>query len=154
MRTLLMGKRHGKDNWQIISGPESTTTDQIVIRDDINKQHPVNDTWSQVELWMEYPLKGRLKFVTSSQHSENKVSQKKSDEDAVNSRALAEERESDKAYYLKEASNKKHADEVAEINKRNDAHRAVFPVSKKAEKIIAEAASESDETPESARQIN
>jgi hypothetical protein len=139
MKTILIGRKHGKEDWQLIAGPNTTTSDQLIVRDEIAKTIPVNDTWAEVWLLSaEEHVKGRLKFLTATQFKDNAAAAAKADADLANSRAEAEARENKQREEAAEKSRRTHEAEVAGLNKQHDAHRAaISPMSKAAERIIA-----------------
>ena len=138
-KTILYGRKHGKENYELIAGPNVTTTDQIVLRDDLNKNHPVNDTWAEVHLIHAEgaEVKGRLKFLTSKQAEESSAARQKADVSLDNSRAEAEAREKKRRDEAVAAAKKKHDDEVAKLNESHDKSREqISPTSPRAKKII------------------
>jgi len=138
-KTILYGRKHGKENYEIIAGPNVTTSDQIVLREDINKNHPVNDTWAEIHLIHAEgaEVKGRLKFLTARQAEDSNAAKKKADVSLDNSRAEAEAREKKRRDTEADAAKKKHDDEVARLNESHDKSREqISPTSPRAKKII------------------
>lgn len=117
MRTTLLGKKHGSDEWLLIAGPNVTTTDQIAIRAKIMETHPVNDVWECVELWEEEPLKHKLKFKTKEQTDSEAADLARSDEEIKNSRKEAEERQAARERESEAAAANAHEKEVEKLNK-------------------------------------
>ena len=121
MKSALIGRKHGSEEWQLIAGPNISTSDQIDIRAEIAKDHPVNNVWEEVVQWGENPIKGKLKFVNKEQSEAAEASQKLADAALESSRHEAEERQAafDKAE--KDKAAKEHADQVEKINKQHAA---------------------------------
>lgn len=142
MRSFLIGLKHGKEAWQFIAGPEVSTADQLVLREQLMKGHPVNDTWSNIEIHQENHIKGRLKFVTTEQAADGVAKAKQSDLDISNTRTEAEKRERDRSEAATADAAKAHAAEIAKINQViADAQKSSFPKpSDRVSKIVAQAA--------------
>ena len=126
MKSILFGRRHGRDAVEIILGPEATTSEQIEVRQAMFESAPVNADWAEVLMWGENDLKGRLKFLTKEQQEEQQATLKKADVEISNTRAEAEKRQADRDKKEKTDAQKRHEEEVAKLNKQHDAHRAVF----------------------------
>ena len=131
MKSALIGRKHGSSEWSLIAGPDISTTDQIAIRLEIAKDHPVNNVWEEVIHWGENPIKGKLKFINEEQSKAADAAQKKADAELDSSRHEAEERQArfDKANA--DAKAKAHADEVAKLNKQHaESVAALEPIAK------------------------
>ena len=138
MKSVLLGRKHGSEEWTLIAGPDISTSDQIHIRAKIMESHPVNEVWQEVIMWNENVAKGRLRFITKAESESAAAAQKKADAELESARAEAENRQAkfDKAkadiaadQHAKEVErlNKLHAATVAAqepINKANIAKRA------------------------------
>ena len=147
MKTILYGRKHGKENFEMIAGPNVTTSDQITLREDINKNHPVNDTWAEVHLIHAEgaEVKGRLRLITSKDAEAANIARKQADVSLDNSRAEAEAREKKRRDAAEAEAKKKHAAEVAALNEKHDATReSLSPTSPKAKKIIEQRTAEQD----------
>jgi hypothetical protein len=138
MKTILLGKRHGKKDWEIISGPEATVSDHIAVRDKLMDNFPINDTWENV--WLvegEHNIKGRLTFVTAKQSEASATARKQADIDFENSRAIAEKRQEDQAKAKTDAEAAGRKAEVDKLNKRHDEFRTQqSPRSERVAKIL------------------
>jgi hypothetical protein len=117
MKSVLIGKKHASDDFVLIAGPEVATSDQIAIRAKIAEAHPINDIWEEVHMWMENPIKGKLKFVTKEQHEDAAAARKVADAELESSRHEAEERQAKFDREAEEAAKKKHAEELERLNK-------------------------------------
>jgi hypothetical protein len=124
MRTILIGRKHGAAAFELIAGPEVSPTEQIIKRDNLNKSHPVNSVWSEVEFWREEPAKNRLRFSSPEEAKAKAESDAKADADFADAQkkraAEIAKSEADK----KVAEQKKHAEAVSALDKRTAA--AVF----------------------------
>jgi hypothetical protein len=131
MKSALIGRKHGSEEWQLIAGPNISTSDQIAIRAEISKDHPVNDIWEEVIHWGENPIKGKLKFVNEKQSKDAEAAQKLADAALESSRHEAEERQAEFDKKKTDDAAKKHADEVEKLNKKHAAASALLdPIAK------------------------
>ena len=131
MKSALIGRKHGSSEWTLIAGPDISTTDQIAIRLEIAKDHPVNNVWEEVVHWGENPIKGKLKFISEEQSKAANAAQIKADAALDSSRHEAEERQAKFDKEKAEAAAKKHAEEIAKINKQHaESVAALEPIAK------------------------
>lgn len=117
MKSVLIGKKHGSDDWLLIAGPEVSHSEQIAIRSKIAESHPINDVWEEVLMWSENPVKGKLKFVTKAQSEEAAAAQKVADAQLDSSRHEAEERQAKFDKERKDTADEAHRNEVERLNK-------------------------------------
>lgn len=141
-----MGRKHGSEKWEAIAGPNVTTSDQLVIRQEMLRSLPVNETWAELEIWGENPISGRLQFVKKDEFEKSEADRKVADAAIVNGREEARRREQERKDREDAGAKKLHDAEVARLNKIHDAAREGFsPMSRAAEKINTRNAREQNE---------
>ena len=119
MKTILFGRKHGNENFELIAGPEVSASSQLELRASFMEGLPVNKTWAEVRIWGENDIKGKLQFLTADQSKLADESKKKIENEAENIRAISKKRQSERDKAEKDEAAKRHAAEVAELNKKH-----------------------------------